>query len=253
MTDYVLYEAADGFGRATFNRPRAHTIGAEMVAALTAALDRAEADPSCRAIILAGTPGIFSAGLDVAELSALGRGAMTEFWNAFNHLIMRLYCSDLMIASAITGHCPAGGCVIAIMTDYRVMAQGRFRIGLNEVAVGIPIPGGISDVYAALLGQRQAEAMATVGALVDPTEALRIGLVDAVVEPDEVIASCEEKVKEWLGCAPAAMVATKKLMRRSIAAQLQRSGSADRAAFLDAWFGDEAQAALAALLARLKG
>ena len=204
-------------------------------------------------MILTGTPGMFSAGLNVPELVKLDRAEMEGFWEAFNHLCFRLYTSDLMIVSAISGHSPAGGCVLAIMTDYRIMASGAYKIGLNEVGVGIPIPGGITEVYASLLGMRRAQDLGCRGAMVNPQSALQIGLVDEVVPADKLLEAAQAKAAQWLRCSRLAQITTKRLFRRQIADNLAASTKHDQEAFLDLWFSDESQTILHDLVARLGG
>jgi 3,2-trans-enoyl-CoA isomerase len=184
----------DGAGAfLTLDHGRANAIGLQMVDELLAALDEAENEESIRTLILTGKPGMFSAGLDVPELVGLDRSQMKRFWETFNRLCYRLYTSDLMIVSAISGHSPAGGCVLAIMTDYRIMASGAFKIGLNEVGVGIPIPGGLTEVYASLIGLRRAQDLGCRGAMVNPQSALQIGLVDEVVPADKLLEAADAK------------------------------------------------------------
>ena len=175
---------------------------------------------------------------------------MTSFWRAFNTLCYRLYTSDLMIVSAISGHSPAGGCVLAIMTDYRVMVEGRYKIGLNEVAVGIPIPGGITDIYASLLGAAAAQDLGCRGAMVSPDEALaRAGRPARAA--DDLMTAATAKVADWLACDRRAQVTTKRLFRRRLAQTLEATAEREPRAFLDLWFSDSAQTTLKALVARL--
>jgi len=251
MTEHISIEHREGYSVVTLSRPRANAIGTQMVAELLVALDELEAKPGVRAMLLTGAPGMFSAGLDVPELMQLDRAAMTEFWKDFNALCYRLFTSDLMIVTAISGHSPAGGCVLAIMTDYRIMAAGRYKIGLNEVAVGIPIPGGLTDIYASLIGLPAAQDLGCRGAMVGPDQALELGLIQEVVEAGELEQAAEAKVAQYLACSEQAQVTTKQLFRRQLATILHATSERDQKAFLDLWFGDNAQAVLKALVARL--
>ena len=107
--------------------------------ALRAALARAAGD-GCGGLVLSGAPGRFSGGLDVPELLRLGRADIRATWELFFALLKDIACSALPIAAALTGHSPAGGTVLAIFADYRVLADGPFFVGLNEVQVGLPVP-----------------------------------------------------------------------------------------------------------------
>src|SRR6185369_17057957 len=105
-----------------------------------------------RGIVLSGREGMFSAGLDVPTLLQLERDHLRAFWNDFFGLCAALARSSIPVVAAVTGHAPAGGAVLAIMCDYRVMARGPFRIGLNEVQVGLSVPECIQAALRRLVG-----------------------------------------------------------------------------------------------------
>lgn len=234
-------------------RPKANAIDGQMVEELLTALDELEADPEIRGLLLCGAPGMFCAGLDVVSLYDLDRSTMSQFWNRFNELMLRLLGSPLITMTAIAGHSPAGGCVLAIMTDYRVMASGRFKIGLNEVGVGIAMPQGVVEVFRSIIGHRQAERLGLTGALIGPGEALSLGLVDELVEPEAVEQRSLDVLGAWLKLAPAGQRATKGFFRQRLVEELRASQSQDEAAFLDVWFSDDARKTMAGLVAKLGG
>ena len=131
IDERVQLEPIGSVVRLRLCRPRANAIDPRMVEALLIALDELESNEAVRGVVLCGSPGMFSGGLDVVSLYDLDRNGMATFWSRFNELMLRILDSRLIIMSAIAGHSPAGGCVLAIMTDYRVMAEGnRFLLGL---------------------------------------------------------------------------------------------------------------------------
>jgi len=251
MTHQVQTETHEGYAIVKLNRPRANAIGRVMVRELLETLTQLERDDSVRCLLLTGSPGMFSAGLDVPELIQFDRSEMTAFWREFNELCYRLFTSDLMTVAAISGHSPAGGCVLAILTDYRIMSEGRYKIGLNEVAVGIPIPGGLTDIYASLVGLSVAQDLGCRGAMLNPHEALAKGLIQDVVTGDELIDRAVAKIHEWLACNEDAQVTTKHLFRRQLAQVHESTAERDQKSFLDLWFSDQAQSILNALVKRL--
>ncbi|MBM66393.1 MAG: enoyl-CoA hydratase [Myxococcales bacterium] len=234
------------------HRPKANAIDPTMVEALLTALDELEADPTIRGVILCGAPGMFCAGLDVVALFDLDHEAMSRFWNRFNELMLRLLGSPLIIMSAIAGHSPAGGCVLAIMTDYRVLAEGRYKIGLNEVGVGIAMPQGVVEVFRSILGHRPAERLGLTGALIGPDEALAIGLVDELAPLEEVESRTQAQLTSWLTLAETGQRTTKHFFRKRLVDELRQSQTVDEKAFIDVWFSEDARATLAALVQRLR-
>ncbi len=230
-------------------RPPVNALNPELVIALEQAL--AEAGDDARAIVLSGQPGLFSAGLDMKALLARDRAQMAEFWGAFLALLKRLATSRVPVVAAITGHSPAGGAVMAVFCDERVAAAGEFKIGVNEVQVGMAMPAIIHFAMVRLVGARQAERLCVGGLLIGPDEALRVGLVDEVVAPDAVIARAIERATALTKLPPHAMAHTRTLCRADLAAAFERVGGGFAEEMNGGWFSDETQATMKAVLAQL--
>src|SRR5690606_6432620 len=99
-------------------------------------------------LVLSGGPKVFSAGLDVPYLVSLGadRDALRAAWEAFFLAARAIARAPIPVVAALAGHAPAGGCVLALCCDYRVMASGPYAIGLNETQVGLVAPEGIQHL-----------------------------------------------------------------------------------------------------------
>lgn len=196
----------------TLARPPVNALDGALVRKLAAAVEDAR---DAGALVIAGQPGLFSAGLDVPGLLALDREGLTalfvDLWRA-----QRVIATSAMpIVFAITGHCPAGGTVLAINGDYRVMAQGDFRLGLNEVQVGL-FPGGpIHGAFKRLVGGHAAQLL-TRGALIDPATALRMGLVDELCDATKVTARAIEVARELCILPREPMLRTRAMARRDL-------------------------------------
>jgi enoyl-CoA hydratase/carnithine racemase len=154
------------------------------------------------------------------------------------------------VAAAIGGHSPAGGAVLAINCDYRVMAQGDFKIGLNEVRVGIPLPPVLLRILRRVVGERQSERLAVGGLMVDAQEALRIGLVDEIVPIEQVTQAALLWCRSMLELPAHAMSATRARARSSLV-ELLSQPQGEVAEVTELWFAPETQAALQVLIAKL--
>jgi len=233
-------------------RPPVNAFNLELSRALSEAIIAAP-DSGARGIVLCGRPGMFSAGLDVAavlELDAAGR--MAELWREYSTLCRAIAASSLPIVVAIAGHAPAGGAVLATFCDYRVMARGAFRIGLNETQVGLSVPPEIQTGLRRLVGAYRAERLMVAGAMVDPDEALRIGFVDELAEPDEVASRAFAWLRALLALPPQAMTKTRAIARADLVAAFDAAYRSDVDAFVRDWFGEESRTTLKAVLAKLK-
>jgi enoyl-CoA hydratase/carnithine racemase len=232
-------------------RPPANALAPELVAALAAAVRAAPAD-GADALVISGAPGMFSAGLDVPYLLTLERDGIAAAWAGFYDLLRALADSPVPIAVAITGHSPAGGAVLAIFCDRRVMAEGRFKIGLNEVQVGIPLPPALWAALVRVVGQRTAERLAVAGAMVGTDEALHIGLVDELAPPDEVVERALSWCRMLLELPRGPMLATRTRARRDLQLVMRGGDDGEVDRLVEEWFDPETQAALTALVARLR-
>jgi enoyl-CoA hydratase/carnithine racemase len=237
-------------------RPPVNAIDPGLVATLRAAIEAAPAQ-GARGIVLSGRPGMYSGGLDVPALLPLDRASFAKFLREFFELCGAIACSSIPIVAAITGHSPAGGAVLAIFCDYRIMARSvdpakPFRIGLNEVQVGLSVPAVIQAGLQRLVGPYRAERLMVAGAMLEPEEALRAGFVDQLADVDHVVPRALLWLQDLLKLAPNAMSVTRRLARRDLVAAFADQDKWMLDEFVDGWFADETQGVLKALVARLK-
>jgi enoyl-CoA hydratase/carnithine racemase len=216
---------------------------------------RAAALGPARAIVLSGMPGIFSAGLDVPELMTKDAAGMRSFWKLFFDVQRQLAGSPIPVTAAITGHSPAGGAVFAMYCDYRVMAAGAFRIGMNEVAVGIHPGPVLHGVLKRLVGTRHAELLLSTARMMTSEEALRFGFVDELVPPGEVVDRALAWSQKTLQLPAAAYAATRAIARADLIELVRTAGLegiAQDGSLADHWWDPETQAVLTMLVQKLK-
>lgn len=232
-------------------RPPVNALDPALITALKQAIEQAPRD-GVQALVISGSPGLFSAGLDIPALLQLDRDAMRAFWNDFFGVCAVLARSPIPVAAAVTGHSPAGGAVLAVFCDWRVMARGEYRIGLNEVQVGLTVPDCIQAALRRLVGPYRAERLLVAGAMLDGDDALAMGLVDELTDVDHVVTRALAWLEHLLQLPRQAMLATRALARAELACLFRDPASLPVEAFLDGWFAPEAQATLHALVERLR-
>ena len=238
------------------SRPPANALDPVLVRTLTDTILEAPAS-GARAIVLSGTPGLYSGGLDVPALMALDRAAMHAFWRDFIGLLGAIGRCPVPVVAAITGHSPAGGAVLAIFCDYRVMARSPdpakpCRLGLNEVPVGLAVPPPIQFALRRLVGTYRAERLMVAGAMIDAEAALRLGFVDELAEAAAVVPQAMAWCRQHLALPPEAMAETRRIARADLHEMLGRAMSEPADDFMARWFSAESQAVLSALVAKLK-
>ncbi|MEN1958060.1 enoyl-CoA hydratase/isomerase family protein [Luteimonas sp. MJ204] len=231
-------------------RAPVNALNPELCRALAAAVTAA-VDAGAQGLVLSGGEKVFSAGLDVPHLMSLqSREALGAAWTGFLDAARTLAASKVPVAAAITGHSPAGGCVLALCCDYRVMAEGPFRIGLNETQVGLVAPDGIQHLMRRVIGPHRAERMLVGGELVESTRAYEIGLVDELAAPGEVVARARAWLEALLALPRRPVLHTRAIARADLLAALAPE-RIDIDTFVDAWNDPDTQAGLRALVARL--
>jgi enoyl-CoA hydratase/carnithine racemase len=154
--------------------------------------------------------------------------------------------------AAITGHSPAGGAVLSLFCDYRVMAQGPYRIGLNEVQVGLIAPDCIQMALRRVVGAYRAERLLVSGALIEAEQALALGFVDELVAVEQVSTRALHWLNETLALPSHAMLGTRRLARADLTAAFADVDALPIDTFVDAFFHPQTQATLQALVDRLK-
>ena len=232
-------------------RPPVNALNTALCDALREALAEAVSG-GAHGIVLSGGPKVFSAGMDVPYLLGVGddRAALKAAWEAFFAAARALAECPVPVVAAVAGHAPAGGCVLALCCDYRVMAAGPFTIGLNETQVGLVAPEGVQHLLRRTVGPYRAERLLVAGELVDAERALAIGLVDELVGVDEVSHRAQVWLAGLLALPRQPMLETRAIARADLVAALRPERiRLDR--FLDGWSDPDTQAGLQALVARL--
>jgi len=185
----------------------------------------------------------------------LERDALQAGWMTLFDAARALANSPVPVVAAINGHSPAGGCVLALCCDYRVMASSPdpakpFRIGLNETQVGLVAPEGIQRLLRRVVGPYRAERLLVSGELVTAEQALAWGMVDEVLAIDQVVPRAVAWLQQLLALPREAMLHTRRIARADVAVALQPQ-NIQLERFIDAWSAPHTQAALQALVAKL--
>ncbi|MCB1607513.1 MAG: enoyl-CoA hydratase/isomerase family protein [Xanthomonadales bacterium] len=232
-------------------RKPVNALNPALIALLRQAIEQAPSQ-GIEGIVLSGSPGVFSAGLDVPALVKLDRRQMSAFWSDFSATMRAIACSPVPTVAAITGHSPAGGAVLAIWCDYRVMAEGEFRIGLNETQVGLAIPPPIIAGLQRLVGPFRGERLVAEGSMLDAGQALACGMVDQLVPLASVTETAVGWLQRHLALPRHAFTANRTAARRDLVQLFEEPTPRILDDFLDGWFGPQTQTALQALVAQLQ-
>ncbi len=232
-------------------RPPANAINPELMGLLIDALN--DASGSCEAIVISGRPGMFTAGLDVPELIQYNRDQLLRVWQQFLRMLETIARLPVPSVFAITGHAPAGGIVLALYGDYRIMSKGDFITGLNEVQVGLVVSPVIHKALERAVGPRTAEKLLVTGKILKAEQALEIGLVDELAnDPDDVVRRAVHWCDQLLALPRLAMTSIRSLVRSDLVCLFDDRNKLEAEKFVDIWFSESTQAALNNLVERLQ-
>ena len=236
----------------TLNRGKSNALNREMVTELTDILHNIENDQNIGGAIITGKENFFSAGLDLIELYNYNEQEAESFWHLFLNFVAKITAFKKPLVCAINGHSPAGGCVIALACDTRIMAEGKFIIGLNEVPVGIIVPNSIFSLYSFWIGQATATRSLLEGKLFNPEEALAIGLVDEVVKQESILTAAERAARKYMAFERNTWQQSKLNIRRSLISSTNADQSADLVLMLKQWWSPSTRAILKTIIDSLQ-
>lgn len=196
--EHIKVNVKDHIATVTLNRGKSNALNFALIAELDEMFENILKDDTLAGVILTGNAPFFSAGLDLIELYDYDEKRVKDFWILFLKFVKNLVGFKKPLVAAVSGHAPAGGCVMALAADYRIMADGPFIIGLNEVPVGIIVPNSIFKLYAFWLGQAQASRNLLSGRLYKPQEAFADGLIDELAPAERLLTIAERKIKKFI-------------------------------------------------------
>ncbi|TKS92413.1 Enoyl-CoA delta isomerase 1, mitochondrial [Collichthys lucidus] len=250
----VDFNQSTGVAVMHMQNPPVNSLSLGFLTEFCIAVEKLEMDKSCRGLILTSSqPKVFSAGLDIMDMYGKSPEHCAEFWRAVQEMWLKLYSSNMVTIAAINGSSPAGGCLMSLTCDYRIMADNpRYSIGLNETQLGIVAPFWFKDTMINTVGHRTTEMALELGLLYSSSDALKIGLVDQLVPEDQVLATATKTVTKWLAIPDHARQITKSMMRKPTIDKLTSNREADIQFFVNFITKDSIQKSLGMYLEMLK-
>lgn len=233
------------------NRGKANAMNASMINEIIEALLLFRTDEKVKGVILTGREGLFTAGLDVVELYSYNEQQMLEFWKMFARLVRRIVAFPKPIIAAISGHSPAGGCVMALGCDYRIMNEGDFKIGLNEIPFGIVVPDTIFNLYSFVVGKQNAYKYLLEGKLMNSSEALSCGLVDELVPAGHALDKAIEQMHKYIALPQGVWIQSKLNFRAGLLQTLNTDSNPSFEQTVKYWWAPETRALLKKIIQSL--
>lgn len=194
MTDLVDYQFNDGVATITIANGKANALSHEVFEALNSALDRAESDEAV--VILTGQPGIFSGGYDLKEMQK-GPDEASALVSVGSKLTRRLSAFPFPVIGACSGHAIAKGAFIMLSVDHRIGIEGNFKLGLNEVAIGMTMHHAGIEIARHRLAPAHFYRSVINAEIYSPEGAVEAGFLDEVVAPEQLMARASELAQQF--------------------------------------------------------
>jgi len=198
-------------------------------------------------VVITGAGRCFSAGVDLRALADGGAEYADRFVTALSEAFLAVFDHPAPVVAAINGHAIAGGCVLALCADVRLMSGGT--IGLTELSVGVPFPVAALEICRFAMGTSATRA-ALQAKTIDAGAALAQGWVDVVVPNDELISKATATAGELGQYAPGPYAATKRQLHQPTRAAIDAGAEMD-AQVRSSWINEETRGRIAAFVEAL--
>ena len=249
----VRLEKQDAVGHIVLDRPPANSYDRSFMDDYGAAIDEAAKDDAVKAIVVrSASERFFSAGADVSVFAKSDFDTKNAFVVCANETMSKLEQIPKVVVAAINGHCLGGGYEIALCCDFRVAAEGSYRIGLPEVSLGL-LPGtGGTQRLPRLIGRQKALELMLRGTTLTPQEARDAGLVDELVPAAELAAKAHERARSYTEGPSYAIGQIKLAAVQGLATSLAEGLRIEREALIRLFKSDDAREGVNAFLEKRK-
>lgn len=239
------FDRIDDLGILRLRAGNANAMNTRVLTGLAAGLNEARA-ANLKGLILTGDNRFFSAGLDLIEVDAFDREQMRRFIAHWENTMIELFAFPMPIVAAINGAAAAGGCLMALACDDRVMAEEAV-IGMTGIRLGISLPAAALEIFRETVPPAHWARVLYSGKLFRAEEAMVLGLVNEIVPRERLLDAARERLREFAQHAGNPAAALKTTLRRSALARIERDADEMREKFLDLWFSPAARNKITAM------
>ena len=245
----IRTERSNGLHTIWLEHGKANALDVQLLCELHEALTHAQ---YARAVILTATGSIFCAGVDLYRITESGDDYIEQFIPLLSDVCQQLFELPVPVVAAVNGHALAGGAIMALAADYRLMAAGTFKFGIPELVVGVPFPAVPLEIVRYAVPSHQVEALVYTGKALAPDEALAQGLIHEVLDAKLLLSRAQEIARQFADYDVAGFRAAKLGLRSDALERMKRERGRTEAERLAGWSSAATHDRIRAYLASLR-
>lgn len=236
--DFVRVEKTDGIAKVILSRGKVNAINEFVIDELTACFKELADDTQTKAVIISGQGKFFTYGFDIPEFLNYKKEDFLRYLTKFTDFYGDVFLFPKPVIAALNGHTMAGGCMIAIACDYRIMVSGKAKISLNEINFGSSLFAGSVEIIKLWLGQKNAETAVYTGAMYTAEEAFQLGLIHQVSTEADLEANARSIAEQLAAKDGVAFRSIKHLLRKPLADEIKKREKDSLLGFVDIWYSE---------------
>jgi 3,2-trans-enoyl-CoA isomerase len=237
--ELVSVSQEDGIATVTLNRGKVNALNETLVEQIRSCFVKLENDKNIKAIIFTAQGKFFSFGFDIPEFLSYPKESFIRYLTRFTNLYTSLFLFPKPIVAALNGHAIAGGCMLALACDSRIMVSGKAKISLNEISFGSSVFAGSVEMLKFCVGQKNAESVLYSGALYSAEEAIHLGLIDQISSSENLMDDARKAAQDFIAKEISAFRAIKGLLRKPVAEEMVKREKDSIREFVDIWYSEE--------------
>ena len=236
--EFIELQKDAGIVKVILHRGKVNALNDQVIAELHSTLIDLEKDLNVKAIVISGSGKFFSFGFDIPEFLSYSKQKFTDYLVRFTDLYAYIFFYPKPVIAAINGHAIAGGCMLALAGDKRIMVSGKAKISLNEINFGSSVFAGSTEMLRFCAGDKNAAEILYSGAMYSAEEAKELGLIDIFTNENDLMKVATTLALE-LGEKPVpAFASIKSLLRKSFADEMKLKEKESIKRFVDIWYSE---------------
>ncbi|MBI2486723.1 MAG: enoyl-CoA hydratase/isomerase family protein [Deltaproteobacteria bacterium] len=234
----IHLSTSENIATVVLSRPKVNAINESLVEELGECFQKLAIDPDVKAVILTGGGSFFSFGLDIPELLNYSKDSFTKFLIKFTDLLKYIFLFPKPVVGSLNGHAVAGGCMLALSCDYRLMVSEKAKISLNELTFGSTVFVSGVEMLKMSVGARKAELMLYDGAMYSGEEAKQLGIVDELVFREDLHDASQKIAQGFAKKEGRAFESIKMLLRKHVVEEINKKDKDSILEFVDIWYSE---------------